>query len=179
MLDRLAFAIAVAFPFDIPSEGSLSLKLSMPGVPSFLLLLEDDVSCLGLVINLGLWAKSKGFESRALVTEGSRTQFSMLILSRLTLLDLSKLCVRLCLLEKMGEKHILSCESNIFEKHPCPSCMDPVSKRHKLELDGELWKQKGLSLEFTKICKGFETPLDLISIRLNPSRFVTACRPPC
>ena len=175
----LAFAITVAFSTDISSEDSLSLKLSMPGVLSFLLLLEDDVSCLGLVTNRVLWAKSKGFESRALVTEGTRTWFSMLVLSKVTLLDLSKLCVRLCPLEKMGEEHILSCEFNKFEEHSCLCCMNPVSKRHKLELDGELWKGKGLSLEFTKICKGIETPLDLISFCLNPSRFVTACQPPC
>ena len=179
MPDRLAFAVRVTDSFEIPSEDSLFLKLSMPGVAGFLLLLVDEVLCLGLVINLGLWAKSKGFKSSAIVTEGTRTGFAMLVLSKLTLLDLSKLCVRLCQLEKVGEKHILSCESNTFEKHPCLYCMDPVSKRHKLELDGKLWKRKGLYLASTRICKGFETPLDLIFIRLNPSRFVTACWPPC
>ena len=142
------------------------------------MLLEDEVSCLSLVINQGLWAKPKDFESRALVTEGTRTGFAMLVLSKLTLLDLSRLCVRLCLLEKMGETHILLCESNTFEKHPCLCCMDPVSKRHKMELDGKLWKRKGLRLGSTKICKGFEAPLDLLSTRVYPLRFVTACRPP-
>ena len=94
---------------------SLSLKLSMPGVAGFLLLLGAEVPSLGLVTNLGLWQKSKGFESRALVTEGTRTGFAMLVLSKLMWLDLSKLCARLCILEKMEEKHILFCESNIFE----------------------------------------------------------------
>ena len=101
----------------------------MPGVAGFLLLLEDEVPCLGLVINLGLWAKLKGFESRVLVTAGTRTVFAKLALSKLTLLDLTKFCVRLCLLEKMGGKHILLCESNAFARHPCLCCMDPVSKR--------------------------------------------------
>ena len=177
--DRLVSAIRVADSFHISSKGSLSLKLSTPIVAGFLLLLEDEVSCLGLVINLGLSPKSKGFESRALRTEGTRTGFAMLVLSKLTLFDLSELCVRLYLLEKMGKKHILSCESNTFEKHPCLCCMDPVSKRHKKEHDGKHWKRKYLCLGSTKTCKAFETPLAFISICLNPSRFVTACRPPC
>ena len=176
---RPAFAVKVADSFDIPSEDSFSLKLSMPEVADFLLILEDQVPCSGLVINLGLWAKSKGFESRAIVTEGTRTGFAMLALSKLTFLDLSKLCVRLYLLKKMGKKHILLCESNTFENHLYLCCMDPVSKRQKLELDEKLWKRKGLCLESTKICKGLETPLNLISTGLNLSLFVTACRPPC
>ena len=55
MSDRLAFAIRVTDSFDIPSEDSLSP--SMPGVAVFLLLLGDEVTYLGLVANLGLWAK--------------------------------------------------------------------------------------------------------------------------
>ena len=178
MPDRLAFAIKVADSFDIPSEDSLSQKLAIPGVVGFLLLLGDEIHCLGLVTDLGLWANTRGFESRALVTDGTRTGFVMPVLSKLTWIDLSELCARLYLLEKVGEKHILFYESNKFEKHPCLCCMDAVSNMNKLELDGKLWKQKGLCLGSTKICKGFETPLDLISIRLNPSQFATACRPP-
>ena len=62
--DGLAFVIRVADYFDIPSEDSLSLKLSIPGVAVFFLLLEDDVPCSSLVISLESWAKSKSFESR-------------------------------------------------------------------------------------------------------------------
>ena len=62
--DRLAFVIRAADCFDIPSEDSLSLKLSIPGVAVFFLLLEDDVPCSNLVISLESWAKSKSFESR-------------------------------------------------------------------------------------------------------------------
>ena len=62
MPDCLAFVIRVADSFDIPSEDNLSLKLSMPGVAGFLLLLGDEVPCLGLVTNLVLWTKSNGFE---------------------------------------------------------------------------------------------------------------------
>ena len=134
----LAFVTRVADSFDIPSEDSLSLKLSMPEVVGFLWLLEDHVLCLGLVINLLFWVKSKGFELRILATEGTRTGFGMLVLSVLTLLDLSKLCVGLCLLEKMVESISFFCESNTFEKHPCLYCIDPVSKAHELELDKKL-----------------------------------------
>ena len=45
-----------------------------------------------------------GFELRALVTEGTKTGFGIKVLSKLTLLDLLKLCVRLYLLEGMGDK---------------------------------------------------------------------------
>ena len=106
------------------------------------MLLEDEVSCLSLVINQGLWAKPKDFESRALVTEGTRTGFAMLVLSKLTLLDLSRLCVRLCLLEKMGETHILLCESNTFEKHPCLCCMDQFLRDIRWNLMGNSGSEK-------------------------------------
>ena len=53
MPDRLAFAIKLADSFDIPSEDSLSLKLSMLGVAGFLLLLEDEVPCLGKIREFG------------------------------------------------------------------------------------------------------------------------------
>ena len=141
----------------------------MAEVVGFLLLLEDDIPCLGLLINLVFWVKSKGFESRVSVTEGTRTGLSMLVLSKLTFLDLSKLCVRLCLLQKIWGKHIFLRVLNSFEKHPCLCCMYPVFKADKLKLDRVLWKQKGLYLSSTKFFKS----------RLNPSRFVTACRPPC
>ena len=62
MPDRLAFAIMGTDSFDIPSEESLSLKLSIPGVAGFLLLLGDEVPCLGLVTDLGLWVNTRGFE---------------------------------------------------------------------------------------------------------------------
>ena len=45
-----------------------------------------------------------GFELRALVTEGTKTGFGIKVLSKLTLLDLLKLCLRLYLLEGMGDK---------------------------------------------------------------------------
>ena len=141
-----AFATKVADSLDIFSEDRLSLKLTMTWLAGFLLLLGDEVSCLGLVRNLELWEKSKSFQSRVLVSESTKTRFAMLVLTKLTSLDLSKLCVKLSLLEKMGEKHILLCKSNTFEKHPCLCCMDLVSKRNKLELDGKFWKWKGLSL---------------------------------
>ena len=133
----LAFVIKVADSLDIFSEDRLALKLTITWLADFLLLLEDEVSCLGLVRNLELWEKSKSFQSRVLVSESTKTRFAMLVLTKLTSLDLSKLCVKLCLLEKMGEKHILLCKSNTFEKHPCLCCMDLVSKRNKLELDGK------------------------------------------
>ena len=77
MLMPGALLILMSNLLDIPSEESLSLKLSMPGVSGFLFLLEDEVTFLGLVINQGRWAKSKGFASRALVTEGTRIGFAM------------------------------------------------------------------------------------------------------
>ena len=104
MPDGLAFVIRGADTFDIPSEYSLSLKLSVWGVAGFLLL-ENEVLCSGLVINMGLYATSKGFELTALVTEGTRTGFTMLVLLKLTVLSLSKLCEQVCLLRKIGEKH--------------------------------------------------------------------------
>ena len=157
---------------------SLSLKLSMPGVAGFFLLLGTEVPSLGLVTNLGLWQKSKGFESRALVTEATRTGFSMLVLSKLMWLDLSKLCARLCILEKTEEKHILFCESNIFENSAFAVWIQ-APRDTSWNLVGNSWSEKVYVWGLPKICKGSETPLNLVAICLNPSQFVTACRPPC
>ena len=101
--DCLAFVMRVADSFDIHSENSLALKICMPEIVGFLLLLKDDAFCLGLVIHLVFLVKSKGFELKALATEGTKTGFSIVMLSKLKLLDLSKLFVGLCVLGKMRE----------------------------------------------------------------------------
>ena len=57
MPGRLTFVMRMTEFFHVPSEDSLSLKLSMPEVVGFLLLLEDSVIFLGLVIKFILRLK--------------------------------------------------------------------------------------------------------------------------
>ena len=64
MSDCLTLVLRVEDSFDIPLEDTFFLKPSMPEVPGFLLLLKNDVTCFGSVINLVFWVKSKGFNSR-------------------------------------------------------------------------------------------------------------------
>ena len=100
-LDLLVFAIKVTDSFDISFQDSLYLKLS--GDASFILLLDDDIAYLDLEMNLGFLVKSMSFKSGTLVIEGTKTELPTLVLSTLTFPHLSKLCVILCLLEKVGE----------------------------------------------------------------------------
>ena len=96
MADLRAFEVREADSFDIPSVKKFCLKLSTPGVASFLFPLKDLVLL-----------KTTGFVFIVLVTEGTRIVFVMLELLESMLPNLSKLYLIHGLLERKWEKHIL------------------------------------------------------------------------
>ena len=86
---------------DNSSADSFSLKLSMPGVASFVFLSTDDFVCLALSKNLEYLEVTRDSLLTFVETEGTPTVFAILGLLLSVLLGLIESFLRLDLLDKM------------------------------------------------------------------------------
>ena len=153
---------------DIPSADSFSLKLSMPGVASFVFLSTDYFICLALSIDLECLEVTRDSLLTFAEAESTTTVFAILGLLLSVLLGLIESFLRPDLLDKMGEGHTRFYWSTKFGRHLSFGCKGPISTRCKRIIGVRSEKQKDLSLVFACICKSFRIFWDLTSTRLHP-----------
>ena len=107
MRDCPGLPIRVADSSDNPYADSFFLKLSMPGVASFVFLSTDDFVCLDLSKDLEFLEVTRDSLLTFAETEGTTTVFAILGLLLSVLLGLTESFLRPDLLDKMGERHIV------------------------------------------------------------------------